>query len=279
MFSKKYKEEIENLKKEIESLNLENSKNLEKIQELTKECSELKSENENLQSNINSLNEVAYTSTEHCDNTDLSQNLHNLMKELVSQDKWFIENIDNINQISQTIKTTANSAGNTLNTMLGSTSDTENSINNFTATFEGLLSHVKSIETISSEINTIASQTELLSLNASIEAARAGESGRGFSVVAEEIKKLAANTTALLSSIQNTVKEIYFITDKASSQIKGLNKTKVDSVTVASEANQGFDNVVTKIDSISEKVQAMKKSGSDHLNLCNDIMNKISQIN
>lgn len=279
MFSKKYKKEIESLKAELEQVKSSKEETLRSMEELQKQYDELREENISLKETVETLNMTSATEMECLSNTDVVDNLKTLMEDLTHQDKWFIENIDAINQISQTIKTTANSAGKTLNTMLGSASDTESSINNFTTTFEGLLSHVKSIETISSEINTIASQTELLSLNASIEAARAGESGRGFSVVAEEIKKLAANTTGLLGSIQNTVKEIYFITDKASSQIKGLNKTKMDSVTVASEANEGFDKVITKIDSISEKVESMKKSGSEHLDLCNNIMDKISEIN
>ena len=279
MFSKKYKEEIGNLKKEIQALNLEKEKNLNELKSLKEKCEFLESENNDLKYSLDSIDQASATNDySDYNNINTSENLKLLMEDLTSQDRWFIENIDKINNISENIANTAKNAGSSLNNMMNNASSTETTVNNFTNTFEGLLSHVKSIETISTEINTIASQTELLSLNASIEAARAGESGRGFSVVAEEIKKLAANTTGLLSSIQKTVKEIYSITDKANNQIKDLNKGKNESVDIATEANSGFESVITQINEIFTRVDEMKQSGNSHLTLSDDIMDKISEI-
>lgn len=85
----------------------------------------------------------------------------------------------------------------------------------------------RSISSILNSINEIAEQTNLLSLNASIEAARAGESGRGFSVVAKEIKKLAEQSLKSANEIATIVNEI-------------INNT-VEVVTIAKEA----ENIVT----------------------------------
>ncbi len=116
-------------------------------------------------------------------------------------------------------------------------------------------------------INEIASQTNLLSLNASIEAARAGDAGRGFAVVADEIRKLADQSIKAASQIQDIVKEIQTKTQGTvvsakqaenivESQTESLNKT----IKVFEDINSHVGNLVTNLDNISIGIKGIESA-------------------
>ncbi|MBF0139148.1 MAG: hypothetical protein HQL74_02590 [Magnetococcales bacterium] len=97
---------------------------------------------------------------------------------------------------------------------------------------ELLLQSVENILGTIGQIKKVASQTKLLAINAGIEAAQAGDAGRGFLVVAEEVKELSRQTSAATTNIIREIQEIQGTTDEAAISLKTMIK-KIDEVKLA----------------------------------------------
>jgi methyl-accepting chemotaxis protein len=127
-------------------------------------------------------------------------------------------------------------------------------------------------------IEEIADQTNLLALNAAIEAARAGEQGRGFAVVADEVRKLAEKTTRATKEISAKIKDIQNNTMKAVDSMKSGTLEANNGKVAIERAGDEFKNIVGNTKEISDLINQVA-SGSEQLNKSSDeITSRINSI-
>ena len=128
-------------------------------------------------------------------------------------------------------------------------------------------------------IDDIADQTNLLALNAAIEAARAGEQGRGFAVVADEVRKLAERTGKATGEISAMIKEIQTQTNSAVRAMEtGIEEVNTGQ-TLADKAGDSLSQIVEVTNQVKQMIEQVSASSAEHANATEEIAKSIEHIN
>ncbi|GAA0820990.1 methyl-accepting chemotaxis protein [Colwellia asteriadis] len=136
-----------------------------------------------------------------------------------------------------------------------------------------------SIGNVVSVIKSIADQTNLLALNAAIEAARAGEQGRGFAVVADEVRTLAMRTQDSTSEIEGIISQFKTLTETAFEAIKrGLDKS-IEVSTGASEVEAVIGNIINEVRNIHSRIDQIATAATEQSATTEEINIAITAIN
>ncbi|KEA62293.1 Methyl-accepting chemotaxis protein [Marinobacterium lacunae] len=141
------------------------------------------------------------------------------------------------------------------------------------------LSHnSQTINEMSCVIQGIADQTNLLSLNAAIEAARAGESGRGFSVVADEVRRLAKSSQQSAAEISRNIDDIQTHIQEAGAQMSSLSTKAEQSVQVSEAVRTLLEGVRSLTDRLTEEVVQVAVSTEQQSQAVAEIANLADQV-
>ncbi|MFD1957157.1 methyl-accepting chemotaxis protein [Paenibacillus thailandensis] len=170
------------------------------------------------------------------------------------------ESASEINDISDETYQKAQSGSESVQATVNQMSSIDHALTSYSEVIQSLMDKAMEIEKFAAIINGIATETSLLSLNASIEAARAGEHGKGFAVVANEVKKLSAQSS------------------EASKQITELIKAIGEETTISIESLMKVKNEVKEGIALSDNVDVLFSGIMENMSKLNDEIQNLSAI-
>ncbi len=180
--------------------------------------------------------------------------------------------VNGVNESTNDIHIKAQSSNDELKRLITSINHISNSFNDVSKKISNLTNSVNEITEITDILNAIAEQTNLLALNAAIEAARAGESGRGFAIVAEEVRKLAEQSKNSSNNINKLVKTIQNETAIVTRTANDANNELSKQVSVIDISINSFKEIIISIDDILPKISQVNTSISQINKNKNDII-------
>ena len=201
--------------------------------------------------------------------------------------------INEMNATSQDVARNAVAAATTTTDVnehanLGKTvvNNARNSVSTLAADIEGAVGVINSLSEKSVNINSvvtvirsISEQTNLLALNAAIEAARAGEQGRGFAVVADEVRALAAKAGSSTSDIQAMTEEIQALTSRAVAVMQTSQTSSSNTMADADAASESLNAITESILTIADMNTQIASAAEEQTEVTDEINQRIIQVN
>ncbi|WP_096187117.1 methyl-accepting chemotaxis protein [Evansella halocellulosilytica] len=262
--SSKQFDHIENLLIESENEAIRKESEQQRLEASVSQMIErISSINERVQENVHSQGEISTALTEVASGSAVqserisgisqySQDTNVQMGRMLEQTKLLKDEFENSTEVA--------ASGNNQSATLSSNMEKLHShIEELSDAFRSLTNKINETNTFSQDIINVSEQTNLLALNASIEAARAGDAGKGFSVVADEIRKLAETTNMTAEKITTNLREVNKTNEFALEKMNVNSKMVNENLEKAGQVNDDFTELANYLRSLNEQFSTFEQ--------------------
>jgi len=226
--------------------------------------------------NLSDLSHDALQSNEQ-QNVETSQ-IATASNQMLSTITEIANNANTASQLAETANNNANNSKSIVNNSLQSVQELSTEIKGASLVISELNNECATIDSVLSVIKAIAEQTNLLALNAAIEAARAGEQGRGFAVVADEVRTLAGRTQVATLEINDIIAQLQTKANEAVDVFSRSENIADNAVVQANDTYQSLELISTSVTAIADANHQIATAADEQSNVTREIDERVTAI-
>jgi len=281
-----YKKTIEFTINQMDTINIQNDVNKSMIENISKASNDLNTlgyqVNVSVEDSSKGLEEIAANASSMSNNSNhtanYTENVYNKIESFKKSINYLSDNVTVIGDYIGNIKIQANDSQKSTGVLKNAMDEIQESTKFLTDSISQIQEDSNNIQIVVNQIQEIASQTDLLALNASIEAARAGEEGRGFAVVAGEVGKLSLRVKELSTGIIDIIRSNK---ETVSNSVKAINKTslKVDNgINVTGDIMRKSNEISKFVEDSTTKIVDIIKKTKEQVSFTDEFLGDVERI-